>query len=387
MSSSNRATAVPSRPRASAAVSRLLGEIQHVLGVEPIDSITVAGQLKAVAEAFTLNPSGPVNPPLGGRQKLGLVPGLPLPPVTAAGQTFSISHSVNWSFSEGGRAVPAEDIDAENLNIPEIDVLIKPKVVEARPRAESPRDRDLRTVSPAVRLTLTLRLGNETVSSGPVTLPGPDQLPTVIRVLPVEVPTLLALFRHKRFAPRSGPFEGFAFVDVSRPAGLTDDRQLTSLLSTVAKVARPLTTAFPSLPIVLNDLGVLARRIFVDQPLVRVVSHQAIPELKRFGIPNPDSALDAGNSTSALIFIAVGTGPDSRAVECWSGKAGDKNDPYFTLTNGNQGFAIIEDLHSDRPVTLPAQGQFVRGKKPGGGNTFGDAISAIRFLPPEKPLT
>jgi hypothetical protein len=131
----------------------------------------------------------------------------------------------------------------------------------------------------------------------------------------------------------------------------------------------------------------LARRIFEDQPLVRVVSQQAIPELKRFGIPNPDSALDAGNSTSALIFIAVGTGPDSRTVECWSGKAGDHNDPYCTLTNGRQGFAIVEDLHSDRPVTLPVQGQFLPGKKPGEGNTFGDAISAIRFVPPEKPLT
>ena len=134
MSGSKRATAVPSRPRASTAVSRLLGQIQQTLGVEPIDSVALAGQLKALAEAFSLNLPARVNPPLGGRQKLGLVPELPLPPMTAAGQTFFISHSVDWSFSEDGRSVPAEDIDAENLKNPEIDVLIKPKVRELPPR-------------------------------------------------------------------------------------------------------------------------------------------------------------------------------------------------------------------------------------------------------------
>jgi hypothetical protein len=326
-----------------------------------------------------------VNPPLGGRQKLALVPTLPLAPVTAAGQTFFISNSVQWSFTEGGRAVPAEDIDAENLNSPAIDVLIKPRVVEAPPRAESPRPADIRLISPTVMLTLSMRVGDQMVSSGPVTVPGPGQVPTVLRVLPLEIPTLVALFRHKQFAPKAGPFEGFAFVDVSRPAGLTDEGQLGSLLNAVGQVAGVLTTAFPSLPTVLNELAPLARRI-LDQPLVRIVSRHEIAELKKFGIPNPDSTLDAGNAASALIFIGIGTGPNSRAVECWSGKVGDKDDPYFTLTNGEQGFAIIKDLHSDRPVTLPAQRQFVLGKKPGRGNSFGDAISAIRFVPPAKPL-
>lgn len=385
MSSPGPRTAVAARPRSDSAVSRLLGQIQQTLGVAPVDTVALAGQLEALAESFTLDRAGPVNPPLAGRQNLALVPTLPLAPLTAAGQTFIISHSVEWSFSEGRQAVPAEDIDAESLNSPGIDVLIKPKLVEAPPRAESPRAGDIRLVAPTVTLTLTTRVGDETVSSGPVTLPGPGQVPTVIRVLPVEIPTLLVLFRHKQFAPKSGPFEGFALVDVSRPAGLTDESQLRSLLTAVGRVAGVLTTAFPSLPTVLNELAPLSRRIF-DQPLVRVVSRHELPELKKLGIPNPDSALDAGNAASALIFIGIGTGPNTRAVECWSGKVGDKDDPYFTLTNGEHGFAVIKDLHSDRPVTLPAQRQFVLGKKPGRGNSFGDAISGIRFVPPAKPL-
>ena len=80
--------------------------------------------------------------------------------------------------------------------------------------------------------------------------------------------------------------------------------------------------------------------------------------------------------SSSLAWVHQSRG---RIVECWSGALDNTNDPYFTLNSGMQGCVVIADLHSDRPTTLPDQRQFDLGKKPGVANTFGDAISAIRF--------
>jgi hypothetical protein len=152
------ATAAGQPQAQSSVVQERLKEIQRILENDPVDTAALGNSLTRLAKAFAIDLPGQVNSPLGGRQKLGLVPALPLPPVTAAGNTFFIEHSVDWSFSEGRRTLGDEDVDAVNLNSPTVDVLLRPKVVEAPLPEQSPTRRHIRSISPSVELTLTMQL-------------------------------------------------------------------------------------------------------------------------------------------------------------------------------------------------------------------------------------
>ncbi len=344
--------------------------------------------LTALAKSCAIDRNGTGELFPGDRAELRLVPDFPLPPVRVGGQDFSIIPSIKWEFrdEDGSLLQSGTDFDSTtDLDNDSVSVLVKPKVVEL-PRAAS----DVRLVSPHVHLQLSLIVPGSlvgatdgepvTLKSQEVTLPQPGQELLRLPVAPVEIPTVAAFFRHKRFEAKSGPLDGFVLVVVDDRTPLSDTDELLNHLGELAGVAGPLLKAFPLLPTVLRKLGTVRDKI-AAQPIGRFVIAQngEIAKLQNIGMPNHDSRLDAGNAVSSLVLIGVGTGADTRTLECWNGTNFGQNLARFTLTNGTAGFAFVPDLHSDEPTTEPA-GLLTVGKKPGIANTFGDGINAIRLV-------
>ncbi len=344
----------------------------------------VSALLTALAKATTVgrDGAGPLKP--SRREELKLGPDFPLPPVTVGGQSFPVRPTIEWEFREGGILLqPDTDFAPVNLGAEAVSMLFKPVVTELPRKAD-----DVRTVSVKVSLKLELILpgnvvgqtGSITFASEEVVLPQPGQALLELPVLPLEIPTFAALFRHRSFRPESNRLRGFVVLVWNKSTPLNDGAQLMHALGTLGTQVAPLLEAFGDLPSGLAELTQVTRLLEAQRPLVRAIAanNGGIARLNKIGIPNDDSALDAGNAISSLIFVGVPTSSGKPLLECFNETDHKTSGAWFRLRTGSAGVVLVPDLHSHAPATQPS-GLLEVKKEPGVTNSFGDGLSSFRI--------
>lgn len=344
----------------------------------------VPALLTALAKAASIgrDGAGPLKP--AERAELALVPDFPLPPVTVGGQSFPLVASIDWEFRQGGALLkPPSDFAPVNLAAEAVSILFKPLVTELPAKAG-----DVRTVSVQVRLKLKLivpgvlvgQTGTVTFVSEEIVLPQPSQGLVELPVLPIEVPTFVALFRHRFFKAESSGLRGFVVLMWNRSTPLDNEADILRRLGTLGAQAAPLLDAFVQLPSGLGEIAQVVKLLDAQRPLIRAVpaTNGEIARLNAIGMPNDDSALDAGNAVSSLIFVGVATTSGKPVLECFNETEHKQNGAWFQLRTGTAGVVLVPDLHSDAPATQPS-GLLRVKKKPGVANTFGDGLSSVRI--------
>lgn len=257
----------------SADAQRLLDEIAGVLwegGSVPDVTAEVAARLAALAQTFGIDQIGDQTLEPGRRSLVRFDPLVDLPPISTPKGTFTIVPTAAWQVL-GPDKKPLrnrEDFHAPDLNDLELDVLPAPRVVEL-PRQQP----SVRAFGIQVKLTLSITLPATfftPTAPGPQKITGsatvPEAAPLRLSVLPLAVPTLLALFRHKNFRSSEPGLKGFVVVVVDTDSLLGDLRDkpaLTGALATMTRAATAVTDVLPNLPLagLLREFVALATHV------------------------------------------------------------------------------------------------------------------------------
>lgn len=372
----------------------ILDEIAGVLsdgGSVPDVRAELTARLAALAQTYGIDQTGDQTVKPGQRSEIKFDPLVDLPPVSSPKGTFTIEAAAAWEVLDANGTVlrTGEHFHAPDLDDLELGVLLAPRVVELTREQPQARAFGIR-----VRLTLSMTLPATFFTpaaaapqkiSGSATVPG--AAPLRLSVLPLAVPTLLALFRHKNFRSSASGLSGFVVVVVDTDSPLGDLRDLPALkvkLNALSQAIAAVTAVLPNLPPVelLREFVALATAVNVQpQGRVKVATKvgdvHEIRRLDRVGIPTDSNALDAGNAISSLVLLSPGA---DVVVECWNGGDFAARAARFDLIVGSQRFILIEDLAIERtkPVTIPPDRLKVI-KPPGAFNSFNDGISAIRI--------
>lgn len=291
----------------------------------------------------------------------------------ATGTVATIAHfrervpiglKVKWSFEyldrpEPNELVPGRDFLSSDRDVTglALSILFKPPIMEMRMRPRLPQ---------RVRVTATV------TASGPsiVSPPGPLMLAASLNpkatatftlpdllLLPVELPTFLALFRLEDFKPyatdgvdiQANPLaevhEGFVLIiypdNCPVPASL---ETLNGMLQRVDEVLAPL-RSLVGMATFLDELSIL-RKSVAAQPMMRIVGapvrkfndiHMNV-ETFGFDVLNQDRRPD--NRVSSLIFV----GQPGRQVHCFRHHNFEPGDGAFTITLPDTMFVKIRSL-------------------------------------------
>lgn len=283
----------------------------------------------------------------------------------AAGSSLPVSASISWQvLDEAGSPLAGDQFAAPSgLSAPRITVAFVPEFFELGAGVPAPRRRLL-------RVTVTVSAGGQTV--GPRTLP---DVPVVVP--PVALPTVLALFLHRDFAPRSGGDDGAVLVVVPNVSPLGSVDALNPILQDIAGLANALRT-IGTLAGFATGLGML--RTALAQPHVvfrkadRINNLNDIDLIQRGFFENDTEAED---ELSSLILL----GRQGRNTHCCNDRDMRTGEGDFTVTAGSSLMALVRNLHSIAPAV--EFGSLSVGTTPPGGlfnaSDFGDALSSLEF--------
>jgi hypothetical protein len=226
----------------------------------------------------------------------------------------------------------------------------------------------LSPVTRFIRATVTLATGPDPADEKTVDLPD-----VPIAVFPLQVPTVLALFRNRHFAAVGpGPLnlKGFVLLVVPSNAQLTTLEGLISGLGAVQTAAQLL--ALLSAPAALPDLKLaglppviaeLTNAIAEHSPgSIKIRAADQLPDLSDIrmfsGGPTADCRI------SSLIFI----GPPNRAVNCFT-RANFKRRELDVICRDELAAVIrvLGAVHCDPGQSVPSSGD------------FGNSLSSLRF--------
>ena len=295
---------------------------------------------------------------------------------------------VKWSVSDGERTLePGVDFLAtNNLQGPAVDFFFKPAFLElgtVRPLV----DDSLRIIT--ARVTLVARLNNVAPNAPNTAVPKEVvskevKLPLILSLVPLEIPTMLALFRHSDFKSLEDDLTaGFVLMVVPQHSYLQDLTEvMNDLLVRLDEAVRPIRTLV-GLAAFLTGLTIL-RHALAAQPILRI-RHGDIGDLDnihmrvdtRFGLDILKRDLRPDNRASSLVFIA----PPGRKVECFASKIFLENGlpPFFpsgafTVSTGVEMFVVLHNLETNTLNNTPGVEVVVTA------GSFNDSISSVKFI-------
>lgn len=307
---------------------------------------------------------------LGNLVPLPGVPGLlgqlkgSLPLSTAT--SLPVTATVAWQVldAEGAPLAADQFTSPTGLNGPRLAVAFLPAFVELGTELPAPQAR-------ALRATVTLSAGGQAV--GPRTLP---DIPVLVPAVPV--PTALALFLHKDFAPRSGGDDGAVLVIVPGSSPLGSVEALNPLLDQLAALANALRNVAALAGFV---TGIAVLRSALAQPHVvfrkadRIDNFNDIDLIQRGFFENDTEAED---ELSSLVFL----GRAGRGAHCWNSRNRSTDEGDFTVSAGSALMALVRNLHSISPA-VELGTLTVHNTPPGGlfsASDFGDNLSSMEFV-------
>jgi hypothetical protein len=301
--------------------------------------------------------------------------------LAAIALTVPVQVDVRWTVVDhDGHELQVDSHFVANngLTGPLVEFLFKPPIVELV--GEPPP-----TFTWMIRATVTLRVG--TVVSDA------KQLAVPVEVVALELPVLLALFRHKQFAAFEDPDDpGFVLLVVPADSilkGLTEPfNDLMDRLDLALSRLRGLV----GIAGFLTGLTIL-RHALASQPMVRTRAgnvgdledvHMRVETLLGFDFLNRD--MRAADRVSSLVLM----GPCGTRVGCYDDEnfSLDDGEWAFNLRTGLEMITVIRDLHDGKPPpTFPPEDPnddrsrriFIRQM---GGSSFGNNMSSVEFDPP-----
>jgi hypothetical protein len=267
---------------------------------------------------------------------------------------------VRWSVhdADGTPLTPgAGFVAARGLNHPRTDLVLRPEVVEhpGNPAA---------TLQRIIRATVTL--------IAPGTRGEPVSVTRVleerVHVLPLPVPTLLALFRHPDFAYRHAEETeaGVALLIAPAETSPADVAALRAALAGLRAAVRALSgfARFATLASRLERL-VAALREYPDDH-IRYVRADALDSL---------GGTEADDDLSSMVLL----GPANRSARCFIHRDRVEAGGRMDVTVQDDHIVLIPSLHAKSPATEPG-GRTVIVVEPDGGQTFGDELSSITLV-------
>lgn len=192
------------------------------------------------------------------------------------------------------------------------------------------------------------------------------------------MPTVLALFLHPDFAPRSGSDDGAVLLVVPTSSPLGSAEALDPILADLASLAGTL-GSIASLAGFATGLGALrsglAKPHVVFRKADQIDNLNDIDLIQRSLLENDTEAED---ELSSLIFL----GRPGRGAHCFNERGRRTGEGDFTVSAGASLIALIRDLHSISPDV--EFGTLTVGTVPPGGlftaSDFGDALSSLEFV-------
>ena len=296
-----------------------------------------------------------------------------LPPAAQA-PTAVITAGVAWSVlsePDGGALVPGGAFLApRGLAAGQVELLFRPEVVERLAPPAAPLRR-------LVRATLTLTAAD---LDGPVSVSREFELE--VQVLPLRIPSLLALFRHRSFAFRRAgdPQDGAALVIAPANSPLSGLDGATAALTALRGQVERL-TGFARLAALATGLRELTGAL-AEHPADHVAFRRTDEIANLNHITLVDRAflandIEAEDEFSSLILL----GPAARRVRCFVRRNLDPAAGRLDVTVGDENVVLIRTLHTQQPRALPAGAATVVVTPPG-DRTFGDELSSLQLLPP-----
>ena len=292
---------------------------------------------------------------------------IPLPvqvPVTLRRVEWNVRDAQGGPLSPGVDFLAPTGLDTLNVSF----VFPPPEIVELTlpPQEASPVPRH-------IGATVTLAVGAEEV---PVELPGLD-----VSVLPLQVPSVLALFRHRHFAPVGDlGAPGYVMFLVPSNAQLRTAGALLDGLSGLGQAAELLSLLPP--PAVLPDLA-LAELAPVLRELADAVDSHPSANIQVRAADEVEDLSDITMVTSGLINVTANqsssslvlVGPPSRMVECFNAKGFTARRGQLDIIARSALGAVIRVLGAREPECDPGEARVEEGPLV----TFGNALSSIRF--------
>jgi hypothetical protein len=248
-----------------------------------------------------------------------------------------------------------------------VDLLFRPAVVEA---AGPPPPPLLRTV----RATVTLRDTRQRGRAVTVT----RVLAATVQVLPLQLPTLLAAFRHReyRFESPEERRTGAALLLVPETSPLATVPDVRAALHALLLAARAL-SGFARYEAFAGRVRTLVDALAAHPAQhVGLLRADAVPDLARINLLH-DAAGD--DELSSLVLL----GPAGRRVRCCVHRGDDPAGGRLDVTVGEEGIVLLGDL--DAPATEPA-GRAEAVVAPAGGS-FDDALTSLALDRPQPGAT
>ena len=395
-------TRTPSIPKAALKVAhsrqeRRLDALAELIGGPgpiPVPGLTddaVRAALNGLADAMVIQFIGPRTLPPGRplAAQLSPQPSEMVIPVPTIGMV-PIKVAAEWTvFDVNDQQVQPGSafIAPSGLTLPDLSLIFAPEIAQAPAPASATRQFSVR-----VSVTLSLQLpsvlfggtdgGFVEIVSDEITLPPTSAIPqSLVSVVPLEVPSLLLLFRHPNLAPRADNQDGFVLVvaPTGTPAALQDlgkiKRTLDDLGGALPTLASAFTSFAPMLPLAaqVSQIAFLA----YPNPALTVADEIAnINEITMINRPPLRNDVEAAHEISSLMLLGV----EGTSVECFNHRNFSSGSGKLTLTTGPELNVIVRNLHSQRPRSEP-NGRVTVDVVPDrvGNRSFGDEIVSLRF--------
>ena len=296
-----------------------------------------------------------------------------VPDEVSAGEPVPIAATIRWSvleadsdreFAAGNEFVFRGSDDGER-----VELLFRPPLVDdTQPAQDEPPL--IRRVRATVTLTAQLTATNKSITVE-------RQLFARIDVLPLLIPSVLALFRNESF-------------------GLgRDNAALVVLPADSSYASRPaLDAALLALDTKLRNLGALTtvttlrQRVQILRGALDCYPADTVHLRRANSIANLNQItliqrgllannVEAEDELSSLILL----GPPERKCELYVRRNLDPASGQLDVQVGEEGAVSIGSLHRREPLTVPDDRADVVVAPPG-ARTFGDELSSLRLVPP-----
>jgi hypothetical protein len=367
-----------------------LSIVSDVLGpVEPGQAVNI----EIVSTAQELLASDPLS-------LVGVSTPLPAPAAQLLAST-SVRVKVEWNvYALGGRypALLSPGVDyLMNAVTPgpnaghgdtAVSFLFSPPIIEMLTREDAPEPLRIR-IEPTITLEAMLLL--DATATGPqhvtVTVPdpairkrNPAQFTLELDLAPLEIPSLLVLFRHTRFRPFENDLtRGFALAIFRGGAPFRDVTELLNkTLTRIEEIARPL-KALARFAAFLAKLPLL-RSALSAPPMVRTLAgsvehlwniHMDVEYT--LGFDSWDEDLRADDRVSSLIFL----GPPTAAVDCFNDSEFKLGQGQLRITADLSLIMLVPDLIDVDPVN-PFPGVEIVEHDP--DHNFNNSMSSVRWV-------
>ena len=204
-----------------------------------------------------------------------------------------------------------------------------------------------------------------------------------LQLVPLEIPTILALFRYKEFRSlEGGTLEGgFVLMVVPDYSYLQDlTEEMNALLVRIDEAVRPIRTLV-GLAAFLSGLTIL-RQALSAQPMVRMwhgdISNLTSIHMRvetRFGIDLLNRDLRPNDRVSSLIFM----GPEGRKIGCYNDENHAQGEGAFTVDVGNEMITLIPSLRvSIAKIKLNPNVEVL--VEDNDSNRFDESMTSVQFL-------